>query len=216
MLLTGDTPDTTPPVISDLVADPGTLWPPRDDLRQVTVSYNVTDDRDPAPTASIASITCNQTLDEGDATIVDAHQVTLRATRNARDAEGRIYTITVGARDAAGNTATATVTVTVPRSPARGKGVAAASAAATRGGTVAITATVLGECELQATILNIAGVRIRTLAPVQAEAGTATLLWDGVSDRGTKAPNGRYLVRLTSHSADGAQSSAIACLQLTR
>lgn len=217
VLLTGDTPDTTPPVISNLTVDPATLWPPRDDLRQVTVFYDVTDDRDPAPTAAIASITCNQTLGDGDAVIVDAHQVTLRATRSARDAAGRIYTITVEARDAAGNAATATATVTVPRMPApRGHGVAAASAAATRGGTVAITATVLGDCELQATILNMAGVRISTLAPIQAEAGTATILWNGVSDRGTKVPNGRYLVRLTSHSADGAQASAIASLQLMR
>ena len=47
--------------------------------------------------------------------IVDAGHVRLRAERSATG-DGRVYTITVTATDAAGNVTTKTVTVSVPRS----------------------------------------------------------------------------------------------------
>ena len=50
---------------------------------------------------------------EVDAVVGDDHHVQLRADR-AASGPGRIYTITIRATDAAGNTNTATVQVTVP------------------------------------------------------------------------------------------------------
>jgi hypothetical protein len=45
--------------------------------------------------------------------VVDNHHVRLRAERSLRG-DGRVYTITITARDAAGGTSTRQVTVTVP------------------------------------------------------------------------------------------------------
>ena len=52
---------------------------------------------------------------EPDWTIARAHGVNLRAER-AGSGDGRIYTITITARDAAGNSVVATTTVSVPHS----------------------------------------------------------------------------------------------------
>jgi hypothetical protein len=46
--------------------------------------------------------------------VVDAHRVRLRSERSVRG-DGRIYTITITATDAAGGTSTAQTTVTMPR-----------------------------------------------------------------------------------------------------
>lgn len=226
LLLKGANPDVTPPVISGLLADPAELWPPQNDLRTVTLSYAVTDDRDPAPVARIASVTCNQAVEEGDMVILSDHEVDLRAVRVAgspkkNGTEGRVYTITVEASDASGNTATASVAVTVPRNPTnpgngKGKGVTGAAAAVAGNGTISITAQVSGPCNLQATIMNMAGVRIRALAPVSTEETSVTMLWDGRNERGSRAPAGRYLVKVDSFSEDGTRASLIVPLQLQR
>ena len=70
--------------------------------------------------ASSSSISCNEPVNGGgdgntsaDWQVVDAHHVQLRAERSGTG-NGRIYTITISARDAAGNTSSSAVTVTVP------------------------------------------------------------------------------------------------------
>ena len=77
----------------------------------VTVGYGAANNCGPDPVCTLA-VTNNET-GTADAQVIDAHHVLLRAER-AGNGPGRIYTITIRATDAAGNTNTATVQVTVP------------------------------------------------------------------------------------------------------
>lgn len=114
----GFTADTTPPSLSVSVT-PTELWPVNHEMIEITPTINVSDDIDPSPVVGLVSITSN----EGDDVHGDGHtsndiqidngRIFLRAERSGLG-EGRIYTLTWSARDAAGNTSTATATVTVP------------------------------------------------------------------------------------------------------
>jgi hypothetical protein len=85
------------------------------------VTANVTDDIDPNPSVRIVSITSNEPVNgTGDGDTAPDWEITGAMTANVRaersgNGKGRIYTITVEARDASGNTATGTVTVSVPK-----------------------------------------------------------------------------------------------------
>ena len=71
--------------------------------------------------------------------------------------------------------------------------------------------------EVQARVLNLAGRPVKTLCSARAcEAGTNTLLWNAMSDRGTAAPNGTYLVEVTVRSEDGAEARALAQVRVQR
>jgi hypothetical protein len=113
-------PDTTPPVISAITADPGVLWPPNHTMRPVTVTPTVSDDVSATVTCAITNITSNEPqsgLDGGDlgpdweSTI--GLTTSLRAERSARRS-GRVYTLTVTCTDEAGNASTQSVGVAVP------------------------------------------------------------------------------------------------------
>jgi len=56
---------------------------------------------------------------------------------------------------------------------------------------------------VEAVVTNIAGRVIRHLAPVDAEAGVSTLLWNGKSNSGLSTPAGQYLVRIQARDASG-------------
>jgi uncharacterized lipoprotein YddW (UPF0748 family) len=110
--------DVTAPVISSASVDPAVLWSPNHKMRNVTVAYTLADNC--SPVTSILSIACNESKNgkgdgnkEPDYKVVDAHQVQLRAERSGNGGD-RIYTITITATDAAGNTTSQDVTVTVP------------------------------------------------------------------------------------------------------
>ena len=112
--------DTTPPVITQLVATPATLWPANHKMVPVNLSATATDDVGPV-TLRIISATSNdpdQGLGDGDKPndieITGALQLNLRAERSDRGS-GRTYTITVEAKDAAGNASSKPVTVFVPK-----------------------------------------------------------------------------------------------------
>ena len=66
-------------------------------------------------------------------------------------------------------------------------------------------------------VVNIAGRVIRRVctATVQS-AGANTVLWDGWNNSGTKAPRGRYLVKVTARGVDGQQTQGIAPLSVGR
>jgi hypothetical protein len=105
--------DTQAPTITGATANPSTLWPPNHKMRDVTISYNVTDNC--TATSQITS-TLSVTSNEGgpdDWQIIDAHHVKLRSEREG-GGNGRIYTITITSRDSKNNASTKTVTVTVP------------------------------------------------------------------------------------------------------
>ncbi len=116
--------DTTPPVIVSASASPATLWPPNHKLVNVIVQAQVFDACS-ATTWKIVRVTSNEAVNargsgntEPDWIITGDHTLQLRAERSGTG-NGRIYTISLQARDAAGNVSrTSTVTVTVPKSAA--------------------------------------------------------------------------------------------------
>lgn len=114
-------PDTTGPVIHSVTPSPNVLWAPNHKMMPVSVSANVTDNCS-AVTWSVTAIASDEPANgtgdgdtEPDSSITGGHAVSLRAER-AGSADGRIYTITIVARDVAGNRTTGSTTVSVPRS----------------------------------------------------------------------------------------------------
>lgn len=114
-------PDTTPPVIQSVTATPNVLWSPNHKMTPVSISANVTDSCS-AVTWSVTAIASDEPVNgtgDGDSapdwSINGGHDVNLRSER-AGSGDGRIYTITIVARDVAGNRATGTTTVSVPHS----------------------------------------------------------------------------------------------------
>lgn len=113
------TPDTTVPVIHSVTATPNVLTTPNHRMTPISIAANVTDNCS-TPTWSVTSVTSDEPVNgtgEGDTepdwTIAGSHSVTLRAER-AGSGDGRVYTITITARDGAGNVATSATTVRVP------------------------------------------------------------------------------------------------------
>jgi hypothetical protein len=119
--------DTTPPVIANGCASPNSLWPPNHKMVPVTVRAKVTDNCGPV-TWTIISVASNEPvngLGDGDTgpdwQIVGDHTVLLRAERSGKG-NGRLYTLTLQAKDEAGNLSDpATVTVKVPKSQGKRK-----------------------------------------------------------------------------------------------
>ena len=116
--------DTTPPVITRVVPNPASLWPPNHKMKTVKVAV-AADDACGEVTTRIIQVVSNEPVNgtgDGDTgpdwNITADHKVQLRAER-AGPGSGRIYTITVEATDEAGNTATKTTEVTVPHSKAK-------------------------------------------------------------------------------------------------
>jgi flagellar hook assembly protein FlgD len=85
-----------------------------------------------------------------------------------------------------------------------------AAAAQTRGGGVMLTYSVSRAASVSVEIRNMSGVLIRTLDERATTAGTTqTLVWNGQSDRGAKAPSGKYFARITARASDGQTVQAI-------
>jgi hypothetical protein len=112
--------DTTPPVITQASVTPNVLWPPNHKMIPVLLSVNATDICG-SVAAKIKSIHSSQSANgkgsghtSNDWKITGDLSALLRAERSGRDKNGRIYTITVEATDAAGNTTDTNLLVTVP------------------------------------------------------------------------------------------------------
>ena len=111
--------DTTPPVIHQVTATPGALWPPNHKMVPVTFTVDVSDICDAAPSCRVVSVTSNEpTNGKGsghtapDWRIVDDLKVELRAERSG-PGSGRVYTVTVRCTDGSGNSTLRTVAVPV-------------------------------------------------------------------------------------------------------
>lgn len=90
------------------------------------------------------------------------------------------------------------------------------AAAPTAGGAM-ITYALSGPAEVSVEVLNIAGRPVKRFSAQAVEGGTQqTVAWNGVSDRGSAVPSGRYLVRLTARAADGQTVQAIRPFSLAR
>jgi hypothetical protein len=104
--------DTEAPMIRNMAANPGQLWPPNNKMRDVTVNYNSTDNCTGMVTC-VLTVSSNEPGGAEDYTIIDAHHLKLRAKRNG-NGDGRIYTITAHCTDASGNSSSSSTTVMVP------------------------------------------------------------------------------------------------------
>jgi hypothetical protein len=112
--------DTQPPGFKTLTASATMLWPPKHQMVAVSLDVALVDLLDPAPTARIVGVSSNEPIDgeddgntSPDWVITGPLSVNLRAERSGTGT-GRVYTIQVEAKDAAGNTTLQTVTVSVP------------------------------------------------------------------------------------------------------
>ena len=113
--------DTRGPCIMNLVAVPNVLDKPDHKMVPITLTANVTDICDVAPSYKIISVCSNEPvngLGDGDTgpdwEITGKMTVNLRAERSGKGT-GRIYTIKLSATDASGNCTAKNVTVTVPK-----------------------------------------------------------------------------------------------------
>lgn len=78
------------------------------------------------------------------------------------------------------------------------------------GGGAAITYSVSQASEVSVEVMNIAGRTVKRFPERVVEGGQQeTLVWNGVSDRGSLVPSGRYIVRLTALAPDGQTVRAI-------
>jgi hypothetical protein len=120
--------DTTAPTISNACPSPKSLWPANHKMVAVTITAKVKDTCGSAKWC-ITKVQSNESVNgKGDGNtspdwkIVGDHTVLLRAERSGTGS-GRIYTITIQAKDASGNLSNPkTVMVTVPKSQGNGKG----------------------------------------------------------------------------------------------
>jgi hypothetical protein len=92
--------------LSQPAVDKATLWPPNGDMVPVTISYS-------ARSNCSNDASCTVSVSGGDASVIDAHHVLLRAQREG-NGSGRTYTLSVSCSDGNGGGATRTATVDVP------------------------------------------------------------------------------------------------------
>lgn len=125
-------PDSTPPTVTSVVANPSVLWPPNGKLTPVAVVADITDDMSGVASATLiiddeyneCDGTAPMTLNA--ATGLWTATIQLRADRNGNDQSdgGRTYLLTVRAADTVGNASapsTVGATVLVPHSQGKAK-----------------------------------------------------------------------------------------------
>jgi hypothetical protein len=107
--------DTTPPALTASVPE-SCLWPPNHKLVPyqlgTDIPFTVHDTCDANPTVKIVNVTST----DGEPPLFNATRLCLRSERAGQDHNGNVYTITLAATDAHGNTSTFDVHVTVPHS----------------------------------------------------------------------------------------------------
>ena len=118
--LSGTGIDTIPPTVT-AAANPSILWPPNNKLVEVVVSGIITDTIDGvnASTAAFNVVDEYGQIQPSDTVILGpggtySFSILLKASRDGDDKDGRLYTITVSAKDNVGNLGSASVVVTVP------------------------------------------------------------------------------------------------------
>jgi probable HAF family extracellular repeat protein len=97
-------PDTTAPIISALVANPSTIWPPNGKMVAVSVRVAATDDVDASPRCALTSITGGS---------ADDARLTGTLTGSVRAEKANVYELLVTCSDLAGNSSEAVTSVSV-------------------------------------------------------------------------------------------------------
>jgi hypothetical protein len=101
----------------------------------------------------------------------------------------------------------------------RGEGglvVSGASASAGTGGAV-VSYSLSRPAQVEVTVMNMAGRPVRTLASSGVSAaGAGTVAWNLQTSAGTRAPAGRYLVRVRAEAEDGQVAQVLTTLQVSR
>ncbi|MEN6403598.1 MAG: Ig-like domain-containing protein, partial [Armatimonadia bacterium] len=92
--------------------------------------------------------------------------------------------------------------------PAMATAVATSTAAGAQ-----ITINLTSAADVNVAICNIAGRVVSVLPTSTLPSGTTTLLWDGRSSLGTKAPAGQYLVQVVVRSANGGSARTVTTLR---
>jgi hypothetical protein len=88
--------------------------------------------------------------------------------------------------------------------------ITSAAALPTVAGGAEIAFTLSAPADVMIDVLNIAGRAVATVArDLAAEAGPRRLVWSGQTLTGTRAPAGKYLVRITARSASGYEHTAL-------
>ena len=112
--------DVTPPSVS-ASAHPSTLWPPDGKMVAVTVSGTITDSLSGVDPASATYAVVDEygiVQPQGSVTLgpggTYSFTISLQASRKGTDLDGRQYTITVTAKDLAGNVGSGSTVVVVP------------------------------------------------------------------------------------------------------
>jgi len=112
--------DLTPPAVS-VSASPSSIWPPNGKMVPVTVSGTITDNLSGVNPSTAAFAVVDEYGSVHPSGIVTlgpggsySFTVSLQASRNGNDKDGRQYMISVSAKDFAGNRGSAATTVTVP------------------------------------------------------------------------------------------------------
>ena len=112
--------DLTPPAVS-VSANPSSLWPANGKMVPVTISGTITDDLSGVDSSTAAFNVVDEygSIQPSGPVSLGAggsysFTVSLQASRNGNDQDGRHYTITVSAQDLAGNPGSAATTVIVP------------------------------------------------------------------------------------------------------
>lgn len=231
--------DIMPPTLSVKVT-PNTLWPANHQLRSVTASIVVVDDKDPHPQVRLVSITSNEPdslaapdvpHDIQDAAFGAPDKDFKLRVEVAPGSGGRVYTIVYDATDASGNSSTVSLRVVVspggrsltpvPRFPqdiTLADAPAVLSRVAGRGPGLPIELNmqvpVSGAIDLS--VYDLLGRRVRALESGPADAGDHAVRWDGRDDAGQPLAQGIYFLRLISRGDDGRERRSVLKVALTR
>jgi hypothetical protein len=78
-----------------------------------------------------------------------------------------------------------------------------------------VTFNLTSAADVTATVMNVAGRPIRTIATAKPmEAGLQTLLWDRKGENGLPVPAGLYMIKVTANDPEGEQTSGMATILL--
>ena len=231
--------DITPPTLT-VKLSPSTLTPADHTLRTISAQIVVHDDHDPHPQVRLVSITSNEPdslgLPDLPHDIQGAEYGTgdkdfqLRAERGT-SVNGRIYSVTYEATDAAGNVTPWTTTVLVP---VNGRGfdplprvppqIIQAEAPATLSRVAGRSATPPIEMIVQlpiasdvnVTVYDLLGRRVRDLQNGRMDEGDHVVAWDGRDDAGQALSQGIYFLRLITRGDDGRDRRSVLKVALVR